>query len=309
MKFVRFILKSLMFCIMLVCTFVVCAIVSMTLSLQTKEETTGFKIWSIAEDSVGLNDAVGFWGTTIEANYATYKESTYSDKEFVVSTEGITIKDFDTNEDVVIYSIRADVAGPKFRCRNWISWSWYKASVGKVLDYGVDAVASLASPVLLPTMNVKNVERYYGKTLLDFKDEIAENKKAHGAHYYEDAIEALYNCSTDADYGKWIDEYTVMYDYMFKIAKYNAVDKDGNLIYEKYFNKFVGEDRVMNSSVVLLFYTILIDIIISIWLVKQLSDDYFAQRLGGPVGNSNGGGNRDDKPKHKGFRLFKRKRK
>ena len=305
MKFVRFLLKSLMFFIILICTFIACCVVSWTLTIQTKESTTGFVIWSVKDDSVGMNDAIGYWGTTIKANYSTYKKELYEKKEFLISEEGITIQDFDTGEEIKIYTIRADVAGPKFRCRNWLPWTWYKNSVGKGLDYAIDAVAALTSPILLPTMNIKNLEKFYGKQLIDFKDEIAKSKKAAGIHYYEDAIQALYNCADDDDYGKWVDNYPLMYDYMFKIAKYNALDSDGEPIYGKYFNKFVGEDRMMNSSVVLLYYTILIDLIISIWMVTQLSDDYLTQKFGYSSGN--GQPNQAKKP---GLfkRLFRRRR-
>ena len=74
MKFVRFLLKSLMFFIILICTFIACCVVSWTLTIQTKESTTGFVIWSVKDDSVGMNDAIGYWGTTIKANYSTYKK-------------------------------------------------------------------------------------------------------------------------------------------------------------------------------------------------------------------------------------------
>lgn len=273
MKFVKFLLNTLQFFVLLICSFFICTLVSGTLSLQTKQNTTGFVFWSSQETSVGLNDAIGFWGDSVQANYTTYSKDEnmdFSKKEFVVAgEEGLLVKDFDTGEMVTIHTIRADVSGPKYRCRNWLSWNWYKDSIGIGLDYAVDAVTAVASPILLPTMNVKNVERFYQKDLYEFREEIGNASKAHGSHYYEDAIESLYNCKTEEDYDQWVDNYKVMYDYMFKIGKYNALDSEGNYIYGHYYNKFIGEDRVMNSSVVLLYYTILIDIIISIWVVYQ----------------------------------------
>lgn len=273
MKFVKFLLNTLQFVILLCVAFLACSVISASLSLQTKNNSTGFVFWSNHETKVGLNDAIGFWGDSIEANYTTYSKdenADFSRKRFTVAgEEGLTIKDFTTGEMVTIHTITADVAGPKYRTRNWLNWIWYKESVGLWLDYGIDAIAAAASPVLLPTMNVKNLEKFYQKDLCDFREEILTDHKSLGTHYYEDAIEALYNLETIDDYYRWADDYKVMYDYMFKIAKYNAKDKDGNYIYEKYYNKFVGEDKVMNSSVVLLYYTIIVDIVVAAWIVYQ----------------------------------------
>ena len=286
MKFVKFILNTLMFCLLTICSFLVCCGVSWSLSLQTKSNDTGFVFWSSQETSVGLNDAIGFWGDSVQANYATYKKQDFSKKIFVVDPEGITIKV--NGEEVVIKEITANVAGPKFRCRNWIPWNWYKNSIGLWLDYAVDAVTAVCSPILLPTLNVKDLERFYGKELIDFRQEIDE-KIPNQSHYYEDAVEALYNAQSGEAYAQWVDKYPVMYDYMFKIAKYNSVDDQEVPIYAKYYTKFVGEDRIMNSSVVLLYYTILIDLIVSLWIViqypiaiKQL-DDGTSEASGGLI--------------------------
>ena len=309
MKFVRFLLNTLQFIILLIGSFFICTLVSTTLSLQTKQNTTGFVFWSMKDTSVGINDAIGFWGDTIQANYTTYskdKDYDFSQREFVVAgEEGLQVKDFDTGEMVTIYTISADVAGPKYRCRNWIPWNWYKESVGMWLDYGIDAIAAVSSPILLPTMNVKNVEHFYQKDLYEFREEIGNASKAHGSHYYEDALEALYNCKTEDDYYQWVDNYKVMYDYMFKIGKYNAKDDKGNYIYEYYYNKFIGEDKVMNSSVVLLYYTILIDIIITIWVVIQYP--ITIKQL--DTGEMEASGGMIKRKKRPGFwsRLFKKK--
>jgi len=274
MKFVKLILNLIMFVFVLLLTWVAAFAVQWVLCVQTGNADNGYVPVSIKEDSVGYNDAFGYLGTSVQANYATYGNDEYQYYTFKYEVE----------EGQPEKTITADVRGPKYRCRNWFSWNWWKNSLGLWLDYGVDAVASVSAPIILPTSNIQQLQKYYGKQLYEFRDEINTNSKQTygdtGLTYYEVAIAKLSEALlTDSEYtyAKWVDDYTLMYNYMFKIAKYNATMEVTNEndelevvpVYESYYNKFIGSDGQPKTSIYLLYYTIILSLIISLWIVHQ----------------------------------------
>jgi len=274
MRLVKLILNTIMFAVVLLLIWVAAYGVQWALCVQTGNADNGYVPISLKEDSVGYNDAFGFLGTSVSGNYASYSNDDYESYTFV----------YQLNEEEPNKTITADVRGPKYRVRNWLSWGWWKNSVGLWLDYAVDAVASVGSPIVLPTMNVQQLQHYYGKQLYEFKDEINNKSKQTygetGLTYYEVAIAKLSEALlTDSEYtySKWVDEYTVMYNYMFKIAKYNAtkivVDENGveqeEYIYAPYVKKFINSEGQPKTSIYLLYYTIILSLIVALWIVHQ----------------------------------------
>lgn len=298
MKLLNFIIRIGEFVILLFLLLIAAFGVQWVLCVQTGDSSNGYTVWSVNETSVGYNDAFGYLGTSVKANYSTYGNSEYQTYTFVYDGENGK-------------QVTADVRGPKYRCRNWIGWSWWKTYPGLWLDYAVDAVASVGAPIFLPTSNIYQLQHYYGKQLYEFEDEINEkSKKTYGdtgLTYYQVAIAKLTDAidvNSDYTYDQWVDDYQVMYNYLFKIAKYNAVttgvDEEGNeiqvKIYENYYNKFITEDGQLKTSIYLMYYTIILGIIVAIWGTKQFPR--WAQV------NDNGelelkGGNRPNNPRKK----------
>lgn len=287
MKLVKWFLNLLYFAILLCGMFIVSLGCNFLVSVQTGESDSSFVVYSMSETSYGINDAITFIGDNIKTNYKLYSNSddiNYSSAMFVIEY-GENEKPIEISGTDGTYEIDAlylDIKGPKARVSNWFSWEWWSTYPGSWLDYGVDFVASVTSPVVLPSYNAANLAKFYNPDMqpgdpLVLTDELTTDlAKKYGKDYVTRAVQDLYAVQTDSvlpgsaitTYHKWIKAYSHFYDYMFKIAKYNALSKDENgdyyKVYEKYYNKIVvnkdgTDDRRLNSNVNALYYTLLLD--------------------------------------------------
>lgn len=256
MKFVRFLLNSLMFCGVLFITFLGSYFTSWALTAQTGETHAQIAIVNNSENNkVSYQDAITFWGTEIGENFKN---------------------------------------DPKYRSRNWFGWEWWKDYPGYGLDYATDIIVGVVSPVVVPLWNVNQVKEYYiedfyydsnyetvplESTIPYIKEyHAAEIDKRKGTGYTELALNAfeVTLMSSDAEvfmsYDQWVDEYPTVYEYMFRTAKYNVVNEDGRKAYENIYNKFISTingERIINTGVYILYLNIYIDIAFSLWVVIQ----------------------------------------
>jgi hypothetical protein len=236
--------------------------------------------WYAAENkkSVWMFDNYAYWVNDIKANVWIH----------------------DSNGDGTV-----DVPSPntKLRVSNWFSWKWWKTA-GKYIDVGVNAVVSVAKPILMPGVCADELKTYYGMDLSDFRTEIGydvgtdDAKESvsrfsvmshiyFGVDYVSDdsamvdlnhetakkydlakLISSDVNENGKADIFDMADDYNEFYQILFKLYKYNMKDDSGVPIYHKYFVKFVTVDangnRTLKASVYGLFFLQYINIILSL---------------------------------------------
>ena len=332
MKFVKWFLNVIYFGILICGMFVVSLGCNFLISVQSGESDSTFVVWSMNEKSYGINDSFKFISDNVQTNYKLYSNDetiNYSSAMFVIEYEDgeepIEIKNAD--EVIKIESLSLNIKGPKARVRNWFAWEWWAEYPGYWVDYVVDLVASVGSPILLPVYNSANLAKFYnpemqpGDPLILTSDIIDELSKKYGPDYVTRAIQDLYAVQTNSflpgssitSYHKWIKAYSHFYSYMFNIAKYNALTKDseGNYVkvYEKAYNKIIVnkdgvDDRRVNANVISLYYTLILSALGAGFVVWQFpitteSDDE------GRVQVKNG---LFKKRKHKKAGLFARKK-
>lgn len=286
MRFIKWFLNLIYFSILICGMFVVSLGCNFLISAQSGETDSSFVVWSMDEKSYGVNDAFEFISNNVQTNYKLYKDDgdiDYSSAMFVIEYEDgedpIEIRK--PNGTVQIDSLYLNIQGPKVRARNWIGLEWWAEYPGYWIDYAIDFVASIGSPIFLPVYNAANLAKFYnpemepGDPLILTTEIIDELSKKYGPDYVTRAVQDLYSVQTESylpgssitTYHKWIKAYTHFYSYMFNIAKYNALTRDaeGNYIkvYEEAYNKIVVnkdgvDDRRVNANVISLYYTVVL---------------------------------------------------
>lgn len=297
MKFIKWFLNLIYYCILICGMFVASLGCNFLISVQSGESDSTFVVWSMNETSYGINDAFEFIGNNVQTNYKLYSNDEtidYSSAMFVVEYEEgekpIEIQKAD--EVIQIDSLYLNIQGPKARARNWFSWEWWAEYPGYWIDYVIDFVASIGSPIFLPVYNAANLAKFYNPEMepgdplvltTEITDELA---RKYGPDYVTRAIQDLYAVQTESflpgssitTYHKWTKAYSHFYSYMFNIAKYNALtrDSEGNYIkaYEKAYNKIVVnkdgvDDRRVNPNVISLYYTLVLSALGAAFVVWQ----------------------------------------
>ena len=80
-------------------------------------------------ENVSYWDAYGFWGTSVATACNEIKEE-----------------------------------GPKYRVRNWFSWSWWKDGT-KFIDTGIDYVVAVIKPVIVPIAEIDSLATYKNQSM------------------------------------------------------------------------------------------------------------------------------------------------
>lgn len=252
MKFVKFVLNTILFAAIIFFMSLMSYGVSWILTAQSGEDTASINLVN-TEDSkaASYQDAFTWYVVEIKSNF----------------------------EDEA-----------KYRVRNWVSWEWYKTSVGYGIDVAVDKVVAVCSPIVLPLWNISQLQKYYivdytyissedvqpySSTIKYVEGKFAEEIDAkHVTGYTETALKSYETQvkTGEITFGAWVDNYPDVYETMFRIAKYNRGNAEGKN-FEKMFNKLITTDydgsRHINPSVYVLYINIVIDIIVSVWFLNN----------------------------------------
>lgn len=269
MKIIRFLLNTLLFAFVLCLSMVGAIGVYSAISYQSTDDYAIIE-FPIKEDNVSYLDSVMFWYDDIH--------------------NGLSV---------------TDEVSTKMRVANWFDWQWWKTSMSNVDIYFVDPLVSIFKPIILPITCADEIRTYYDQDISNFIDYINRDTKsitdftAMSATYFgvsvgfEDEsmtsikysdleknkdVYTLNNLLGDRDQNGIKDLYDVASDYnyyyqlLFKLYKYNQTDQDGNLLYKKYYDKFIFEDeagRHIKSSVYGLYVIEITALIFSCFFIWQ----------------------------------------
>ena len=159
---------------------------------------------------------------------------------------------------------------PKYRIRNWSSWSWWKKGMGWA-DKSLDFVIAVVKPIAVPVAQVNAVNNYYGYDINDFEEyllaEYETEEKLNNALYevyviYEMGYAEAYTVGENrvpiseyhytgsekvedeqsVEYARWVKRNGKLYNTIWKLKKYNSET------YDKYFKKFIDYNTVVNED-------------------------------------------------------------
>ena len=270
MKLIRLFLNTLLFLFVFCLTSIASVAVYSAISYQSDDEYALIQ-FPIKEDNVSYADSVVYWYDDISTNVP-----------------------------------RTDEIDTKIRVADWFDWAWWKNNLKYVDIYFVDPLVDIVKPIILPISCIDEIRTYYGKDISDFEDYINKDVKsitdftAMASMYFgvsvgfdnttgiteinfDDLYEnrevfELESLNHDLDGNGILDIYDVSskygyyYQLLYKLHKYNQLDKNGTPVYDKYYKKFIFEDaagRHIKSSVYGLYTIELITLIFSIFFVCQ----------------------------------------
>lgn len=205
---------------------------------------------------------------------------------------------------------------PKYRIRNWVGAEWWKNGMSWA-DTGLDIIAGITKPILVPIAQVNAVRVFRGKNINDFneyfvniiyKDETAYNnalyeqfvifkdfvgenvpgevKTTTGLPIEEYEYTGDYSIEnpTKYDYSKWLVKNKQLYNNTWKLNKYNSE------VYGQYFEKFLIEDEIsgerhIKPAAIVLYYQQTVSIILAALFVMKYPISFVTARYVGKKGD------------------------
>jgi len=191
-------------------------------------------------------------------------------------------------------SFREGIEQDEYRVRSWFKWQWWQNGTG-FIDKGLTFVIEGFDTYIIPISQVKEMYLYYGyNDILDWAQAYYEvptitSNTIGDPNYignYPEYIRIL-SAITDRDNGytsgstgskeAWLKAYNDVYNTEQAIQKYNAVDSEGNLVFEQYMIKFFNSEEIggevvytsIKTSGAFLFYQITLAIFLSLYFVYQ----------------------------------------